>query len=245
MAITDTVKLEIKGSTQKVRMCAERTGLPPLLIVQAGPGLPLLHEVRKFQQHLQLEKDFLVSYWEQRGCGNASKQDAESVSLVQQVDDLRAILRWLSSGCGEPLEGLAECFTIDRLGLPPSLQRCLATTNIIESLRGGVRFRTRRMTNSQNGTMVSRWLASTFRETEKNFRRIMGYRELWTLEAILSESDSLCKPWHGNINPTAHGDFQPSVGHPKPPWPLAFLTLSLPSRPACLKAGMPASESTR
>ena len=95
MAITDTVKLEINGSSQKIRMCAEHTGLPPLLIVQAGPGLPLLHEVRKFQQLLQLEKDFLVSYWEQRGCGKASQQDAKSVSLLQQVDDLRAILRWL------------------------------------------------------------------------------------------------------------------------------------------------------
>jgi pimeloyl-ACP methyl ester carboxylesterase len=95
MAIAETVKLEINGSTQRVRICAERARLPPLLIVQAGPGLPLLHEVRKFQPLLQLEKDFLVSYWEQRGCGNASKQDAKSVSLVQQVDDLRAILRWL------------------------------------------------------------------------------------------------------------------------------------------------------
>jgi pimeloyl-ACP methyl ester carboxylesterase len=82
MAITDTVKLGINGSIQRVRMCAERTGLPPLLIVQAGPGLPLLHEMRKFQRLLHLEKDFLVSYWEQRGCGNAS-------------NDLRAILRWL------------------------------------------------------------------------------------------------------------------------------------------------------
>jgi len=95
MAITSTVKLEINGSTQRVRMCAERTGLPPLLIVQAGPGLPLLHEVRKFQRLLQLEKDFLVSYWEQRGCGNAPQRGAKSVSFLQQVDDLRAILRWL------------------------------------------------------------------------------------------------------------------------------------------------------
>src|SRR5579863_6054316 len=93
--ITETVKLEINGSTQKVRMCAERTGLPPLLIVQAGPGLPVLHEVAKFQQHLHLEQDFLVSYWEQRGCGAAPKHDANSVSLRQQVDDLRAVLQWL------------------------------------------------------------------------------------------------------------------------------------------------------
>jgi pimeloyl-ACP methyl ester carboxylesterase len=57
--------------------------------------LPLLHEVRKLQQHLSLESDFLVGYWEQRGCGVAPKRDAERVSLRQQVDDLRTVLRWL------------------------------------------------------------------------------------------------------------------------------------------------------
>lgn len=30
-------------------------------------------------------------------------------------------------------EGLEECFTLNRLGIPPSLHRCLATTNLIES----------------------------------------------------------------------------------------------------------------
>jgi proline iminopeptidase len=78
-------------------MCAGRSGLPPLLIVQAGPGLPLLHEVIKFQQRLHVESDFLVSYWEQRGCGAASQRDAKSVSLPQQAGDLRAVLRWLQN----------------------------------------------------------------------------------------------------------------------------------------------------
>jgi pimeloyl-ACP methyl ester carboxylesterase len=90
--INETVNLDINGSHQTVRLCAERTGLPPLLVVQAGPGLPVLHEVKKFQRHLQLERAFLVSYWDQRGCGNASREDAKSVSLRQQVDDLSAIL---------------------------------------------------------------------------------------------------------------------------------------------------------
>jgi pimeloyl-ACP methyl ester carboxylesterase len=97
LVIDKTVKLEINRSTQQIRMCAERTGLPPILIVQAGPGLPLLHEVAKFQQHLGLESDFLVGYWEQRGCGNASQQDAKSVSLQQQVADLRSVLQWLQN----------------------------------------------------------------------------------------------------------------------------------------------------
>ncbi|MHB1280639.1 MAG: alpha/beta fold hydrolase [Acidithiobacillus sp.] len=91
------VTLQINGSTQRIRMCAERYGLPPILIVQVGPGFPLLHEVAKFQQRLKLEKDFLVSYWDQRGCGIASQQDAKSVSLQQQVDDLRTVLQWLKN----------------------------------------------------------------------------------------------------------------------------------------------------
>ena len=76
-------------------MCAERTALPPLLIVQAGPGLPLLHEAARFRRHLRLESDFLVSYWDQRGCGVASRRDADGVSLQQQVDDLRTVVQWL------------------------------------------------------------------------------------------------------------------------------------------------------
>jgi pimeloyl-ACP methyl ester carboxylesterase len=103
MTIDRTVKLEINGSNQTVRMCAERAGLPPVLVVQAGPGLPVRHEVKKFQRHLQLERDVLVSYWDQRGCGNASQEDANSVSLPQQVDDLRAILAWLHTEAKQPI----------------------------------------------------------------------------------------------------------------------------------------------
>jgi len=107
---------------------------------------------------------------------------------------IRKLAEWLEreypSAAASLREGLEECFTINRLGLPPTLQRCLATTNIIESPHAGVRIRTRRVTNWQNGSMVQRWMASAFLRTEKGFRRIMGYRELWTLEAILSESQA-------------------------------------------------------
>jgi len=82
---------------------------------------------------------------------------------------------------------LEETFTINRLGLPPKLRRCLATTNIIESPTAGVRLRTRRVTNWRNGEMVLRWAAAAYLETEKSFRRIIGYQELWTLKAVLDE----------------------------------------------------------
>jgi len=41
--------------------------------------------------------------------------------------------------------------------------------------------RTRRVTNWQGGSMVLRWAASGFLATESNFRRMMGYRDLWIL----------------------------------------------------------------
>jgi transposase-like protein len=103
---------------------------------------------------------------------------------------IKKLAAWLdnsySSAASSLIEGLEECFTINRLDIPPALHRCLATTNIIESPHAGVRIQTRRVTHWQNGKMVLRWMASAFLRTEKRFNRIMGHRDLWALEAILN-----------------------------------------------------------
>jgi len=103
LAIDTTITLDINASRQRIRLCAARTGLRPLLIVQGGPALPLLHEVAKFQRLLKLEEDFLVAYWEQRGCGVAAKKDANSVSWPQQIDDLRTVLTWFHGETKQPV----------------------------------------------------------------------------------------------------------------------------------------------
>jgi transposase-like protein len=107
---------------------------------------------------------------------------------------LRKLADWLEreypSAAASVLEGLEECFTIHRLDVPPSLHRCLATTNLIESPHSGVRMRTRRVCRWRDGGMAKRWMAAAFLRTEKNFRKIMGYRDLWALEAILNGSKS-------------------------------------------------------
>lgn len=84
-------------------------------------------------------------------------------------------------------EGLAEMFTINRLGLSPALCRCLSSTNLIESPHSGVRLRTRRICRWRDGRMVLRWAAAAFLITEKSFRRLQGYRDLWMLKAALDE----------------------------------------------------------
>jgi len=105
---------------------------------------------------------------------------------------IKKLAAWLDnsypSAASSLIEGLEECFTINRLDIPPALHRCLATTNIIESPHAGVRIQTRRVTHWQNGKMVLRWMASAFIRTEKRFNRIMGHRDLWALQAILNPS---------------------------------------------------------
>ncbi len=82
-------------------------------------------------------------------------------------------------------EGLAETFTVNRLGLPGALRRCLCTTNVIESPNSGIRRRTGRVSRWKDGSMVLRWAASALRATEQSFRRIMGYEQLWMLQSYL------------------------------------------------------------
>jgi len=91
------------------------------------------------------------------------------------------------SAAGSLREGLEEMYTINRLGLPGELRRCLASTNLIDSTDSGVRHRTRRVTNWQDASMALRWAATAFVETEKHYRRIMGYEHLWVLKAFLDE----------------------------------------------------------
>lgn len=90
-------------------------------------------------------------------------------------------------------EGLREMFTLQRLQIPKSLHPCLATTNIIESPQGGVQARTGNVTRWRDAAMAERWVASAWLLTERSFRRIIGYHDLWSLAAILGRETKLQK----------------------------------------------------
>ena len=128
------------------------------------------------------------------------EQQAQTGSLMRaawkmnQKDGMakfRQIAGWLKHDYPEAaaamLEGLEECFTINQLDIPRSLHRCLATSNIVDNPHSGVRDRTRRVCRWRPG-MPARWSAAAFLEIEKSFRKIMGFRDLWALKAILDGS---------------------------------------------------------
>ena len=80
-------------------------------------------------------------------------------------------------------------YTVNALGLPPSLTRCLCTTNIIENPNGIVCRTSRRVTRYRDAEMALRWTATGFLEAQKSFRKIQGIRDLWILTAALKRPD--------------------------------------------------------
>lgn len=146
------------------------------------------HKLRNVMDHLPQD---------QKGQVKSAMRAAWKLDADGGIARMKKLAEWLErdyrAAAASLREGLEECFTINRLDVPPSLHRCLASTNIIESPHSGVRMRTRRVCRWRDSGMAKRWMASAFLATEKNFRKIMGYRDLWALDAILNGSKSAAR----------------------------------------------------
>jgi putative transposase len=116
---------------------------------------------------------------------------AFKLEAKEGMGQLEKYATWLErewpSAAGSLREGQDEMFTINRLGLPSELRRCLGTTNLIDNGHSALRDRVPRVKNWQNGAMALRWTAVAFDAISKGFRRIMGYKHLWMLKAALDE----------------------------------------------------------
>ena len=123
----------------------------------------------------------------------ATLRAAWTLEATEGMRKLEQYAAWLQrdwpAAAASVREGLEEIFTVNRLGLPASLRRWLTTTNIIDSTHSGIRQRTRRVTNWQNGEMALRWTAVAVVETEKHYRRVTGYEHLWMLKAHLQRRE--------------------------------------------------------
>jgi len=96
-------------------------------------------------------------------------------------------------------EGLTEMFTLQRLKIPESLHKCLATTNIIESPQSGVQRRTGNVSRWRDEDMAHRWVASAWLMTEGHFRRIVGHEHLWSLATILGRKAPEARVSEANV----------------------------------------------
>lgn len=136
------------------------------------------------------------------------------------IGKLKQQAKWLQAehpdAAASLLEGMKETFTVNRLGLPSGLRRCLALTNLIENPKGAVRHTSRRVTRYQDADMAMRWAAAGFLEAEKHFRKIQNVKELWILASALGRditSRQLDRPKVAAKRVSTRRHFQLQAGH--------------------------------
>jgi pimeloyl-ACP methyl ester carboxylesterase len=94
MEIDKLEAVQLDGTTQWIRISGADASNPVLLLVQQGPGLPMINEARRFERLLRLEQAFTVVYWDQRGCGRSLREnkDRGGISLELMVGDTVTLL---------------------------------------------------------------------------------------------------------------------------------------------------------
>lgn len=167
-------------SPRAVSDFGRRCGMSKRLLQTARGGRN--HKLRNVPGHLP--KD-------QHDQAKSTIKAAWKLDADEGMAKLKQYAEWLErdwpAAAGSLREGLSEMFTINRLCLPSQLRRCLGTTNLIDNGHSAIRHRMQRVKNWQNGTMALRWTAAAFEASSKNYRRIMGYEQLWILKAALEE----------------------------------------------------------
>jgi len=102
----DTLQgVQLGGITQWIRVRGADTSNPVLLLMQQGPGLPIINDARRPEHLLGLEKAFTVVYWDQRGTGLSSPSlctnpDRFEMSVARMVDDTVTLLELLRDRFG-------------------------------------------------------------------------------------------------------------------------------------------------
>jgi pimeloyl-ACP methyl ester carboxylesterase len=105
MKIDSLEEVELGGITQWIRVRGADTSNPVLLLMQQGPGLPIINEAPRFERLLGLESAFTVVYWDQRGTGLSARplgrnRDRFDISVTLMVDDTVRLLELLRDRFG-------------------------------------------------------------------------------------------------------------------------------------------------
>ena len=108
MMIDTLEPIELGGSTQWIRIRGQNQSNPVLLMIQQGPGLPILNEAPHLGRTLGLEQEFTVVYWDQRGCGRSLRDSRgrSEISLDRMAQDAVSLLEVLRDRSG------GECYVV-------------------------------------------------------------------------------------------------------------------------------------
>lgn len=105
-SISRLERIRLSGTEQWIRIRGKDTSNPVLLLIQQGPGLPMLNEAADDNKQWHLENDFVVVYWDQRACGKSFNTaiPPQSMTVEQLITDTH-----------ELIQALAQRFQVARL----------------------------------------------------------------------------------------------------------------------------------
>ena len=87
-------------------------------------------------------------------------------------------------------EGMEETLTVHKLEVPDQLRRTLACTNVIESAFSIVETVCRNVKRWRDGDQIERWVGSGLLVAERQFRKVIGHRQIPMLLSSMANAVS-------------------------------------------------------
>src|SRR6266852_637001 len=145
-----------------------------------------VHKKRNVVDHLPDEHKADVKRKLQNAYAMADYTDAK-----RALDRLHRELMDLNPSAARSLEeGLEETLTVHKLRVPDQLRRTLASTNVIESAFSIVETVCGNVKRWRSGDQIERWVGSGLLVAERQFRRVIGHRQIPLLLSSMADAVS-------------------------------------------------------
>ena len=97
-SISRLESIRLGGIEQWIRIRGKDTSNPVLLLIQQGPGFPMLNEAGDANKQWHLEDNFVVVYWDQRACGKSFSRaiPPQSMMIEQLITDTHELIQALA-----------------------------------------------------------------------------------------------------------------------------------------------------
>jgi putative transposase len=118
-------------------------------------------------------------------------QMTDYADAKRALDQLHRELMDLNPSAARSLEeGLEETLTVHKLHVPDQLRRTLASTNVIESAFSIVEDVCRKVKRWRAGDQIERWVGSGLLIAERQFRKVIGFRQIPLLLSSMANATS-------------------------------------------------------
>jgi transposase-like protein len=145
-----------------------------------------VHKKRNVVDHLPEEHKADVKRKLQNAYAMAEYDDAK-----RALERLHRELMSVNPSAARSLEeGMEETLTVHRLRVPDQLRRTLCCTNVIESAFSIVETVCRNVKRWRPGDQIERWVGSGLLVAERQFRRVIGHRQIPQLLASMANAVS-------------------------------------------------------